>query len=196
MRRIIKAPTLHIASSLLLLSLLVGSIALATSPIVGTLSAMHEDIDAERTRLAGLRAKRVDLKSIQAELDAERSEATGKPLILEVASSAAAWERFERLLREITTRSGATVVSVRGLPLENGSQPDLKAARMELTLRTSHEGIRPLLDNVEAARPLVFFETITMRVAPATGGSDTEAIEMTATLRVLASITPLQAPHR
>lgn len=196
MKTIVRAGTLHKALSLLLLSLLVGSIALAMGPIVGALSSMHEDTDAERARLAGLRAKRADLKSIEAELHAERSQATAKPMILEVASSAAAWERFERLLREIAARSGATVVSVRGLPLENASEADLKAARVELMLRTSREGIRPLLENVEAARPLVFFEAIAMRGAPATGIPDKEAVEMTATLRVLAAINPVQAPRR
>ncbi|MCJ2032080.1 type II secretion system protein GspM [Methylobacterium sp. J-043] len=195
MKTVATTTTLHKASSLLLLALVVVAIALVAWPIIGSLSAMHEDIAAERARLANLRAKRVDLKSIEGELEAERSEATGRnPLILDVTGSAAAWERMERLLREIAARSGATVVSVRGLPLEN--EVDLKAARMELMLRTSHEGIRPLIENIEAARPLVFIETITMRGRAAAGVPDRETIDVKATTRVLATISPVQVPRR
>ncbi|MGN7127632.1 type II secretion system protein GspM [Methylorubrum thiocyanatum] len=195
MKTVATTTTLHKASSLLLLALVVVAIALVAWPIIGSLSAMHEDIAAERARLANLRAKRVDLKSIEGELEVERSEATGRnPLILDVTGSAAAWERMERLLREIAARSGATVVSVRGLPLEN--EVDLKAARMELMLRTSHEGIRPLIENIEAARPLVFIETITMRGRAAAGVPDRETIDVKATTRVLATISPVQVPRR
>lgn len=196
MRTIVEAATLHKAFSLLLLSVALGSLVLATGPIVGALAVRHEDIDAERARLAGLRAKRVDLRSIEAELDSERTQATGKPLILEVASSAAAWERFERLLREIAARCGATVVSVRGLPLENASEAELKAARMEVMLRIPREGIKPLLETLEATRPLIFFEAIAMRSTQTSGMPDREAVDLTATLRVLTAIAPLQAQRR
>lgn len=170
------------------------SIYLVLSPIFGATIEKYENVVGERERLTSLRTKRVNLLALEAALAEQRSKGNDRPSVLDAASSAAAWEQLESIVKTAISTQGGSVTSVRGLPLDN--EAGYHAVRLELIAQASRDQIQNIIQGIETSAPVIFFEKINLSAVRPMGDTDQDVINMTATLRALAVISVPKAQRR
>lgn len=161
--------------------------ALVVVPVVASTIDARGAIEAERERLATLRARRADLAELEAALQDLRARQAGRPLVIEAPSATAAFDKLEAAIRDLSSRAQAAINSTRMLRLED--EAGLKAVRAEIDLTVGRPELSQFIASLEAAAPMLFVERL--RLADE-DRSDREArVRVTASLRALAAVVPV-----
>jgi general secretion pathway protein M len=131
-------------------------------PLVGQISRDKDAISTSRDLLARYQRLQIDIPAIQAELQQLRTKKESSRYFLSSASPALAAAELQNTLRELVSKSGATMRSSKSArtTVENG----FDSIGLELELTASTPELVALLRAIARAEPVILIERLLAQV--------------------------------
>lgn len=155
---------------------------LVVAPLAMRHAQVREGIDSARATLGRLQAARLELAAGSAVAAAPADRQGEPPAMLAGTSEAVALANLQASVTAVLARHGVRPQTMRMLPpLERDS---MRLAGLQLEVSTSMETMQRLLHALEAARPVLFIEQLTLEPRLQPGRDDAEPGLLRAAMQV------------
>ena len=159
-------PFLSRTLAILLLAVVVASVwILLMTPVMDQRAAYRADIDRARQLIAAFEARRETIGALKREIAALRNDRTSKSAYFTARNPTLAAAKLQSRIKALTQAAGAGLTSSQVLTTDD-KKSDLQRVTVRAHMAGSIEAVRSVFHTLEAGRPYIFLDNVTISTSP------------------------------